>query len=216
MPDKVTKAQIFNSKRSQYLVDYPRIWSEAEIIIVPQVPGKVGDLPAITSALPYIYDSNAIVAFGDGLFEKNAIAQAVEAFNGNPLVVLSTVPQEQVGSFGIAKYEKPEEGNLKIEKFIEKPKPDQAPSTEAAVGVYVITPPLISKSYEIEAGKDGEYRLADLLGYYLENKGSVDGIILDGWWGDTGNPLNLAKTRLLMALRDPNMAKEIKDLIQSI
>lgn len=212
-PAEHDKARIFNSKRAQYLGDYPKIWSEAEVMIVPQVNRKVGDLPAIMSASPYVYDQNAVVAFGDGLFEKNAIRQAVDTFNGQPLVILSTVEKEKIPSFGIAEYEKGKK-NLTIKGFVEKPKIEDAPSSEAAVGVYVVTPELIANSYKVEAGKDGEYRLADLLAYHLKNGGKVDGKILDGWWGDTGNLVNLALTRLLVAMRDPSVERELNKIIK--
>lgn len=217
-PTENDKARIFNSKRAQYLGDYSRIWSEANIIIVPQTEGKVGDLPALMSASPYIYDQNAVVVFGDGLFEKNAILQALEGFSTSPLVVLSTVEKEKVSSFGIAKYKKNENSNnvLSIEGFIEKPQIKDAPSSEAAVGVYVVTPDLMANAYKVEAGKDGEYRLADLIAFHLKNGGKIDGKILDGWWGDTGNLVNLATTRLLTALADKNIAPEIMKIVKKL
>jgi len=214
-PKKAEKARILNSKRANYLMHYLRIWQEAKISFVYQdeTHGK-GDLAAVAAAYSDIYRETFILAFGDGIFEKNAIQQAVDAYNTHqkPVVVLSTVDPKDAPSFGVAVYTPiDEQGTVLVNDLAEKRQ--NPPSLEAMVGVYAVTQEELRLLTYVTPGDDGEIRMTDLMKAYIRFGGELIGIILDGWWGDTGTIDALTETRVLHALTHPTSSAKTEAML---
>ncbi len=76
------------------------------------------------------------------LADTPCLKQMVEAYNetGGNLVSVMDVPREQTASYGILDTGK-ENGNLvEVNGLVEKPKPEDAPSTLSVIGRYILQP----------------------------------------------------------------------------
>lgn len=220
-PDEKEMADWVAGKRGAYLKSYPKIWGQAKITLVEQLPnhGK-GDLAALIAAQPYVENHPFIVAFGDGLFPENAIRQTALKFLGAPnipLIAMATVLPEEVVNFGVAKHTCGVVGGIvSIQGFVEKPPVTQAPSTEVAVGVYALPANIVKEFSKITPGNDGEIRLADVFTREIKNAKPVNGYIIEGPWLDTGNHGVLAVTRLFMGLNDPQIKESLEGALSSL
>ncbi len=108
------------------------------------------------------------------------------------------------------------DGVSDIKKFVEKPRPEEAPSNLAAVGIYVITPEVFEVLGAMPAGKSGEIRLADAFDIMLEKKGRLLGKKLAGEWLDTGDKFGFIKATLTLGLKNEEIGADLRQYIQKM
>src|SRR5205085_8705260 len=70
------------------------------------------------------------------------LAQMTAAFErlGGSVLAVQEVPLDQVKRYGIVAGERVEDGLVKVDRMVEKPKPEAAPSRLGVAGRYVLTP----------------------------------------------------------------------------
>ncbi len=186
-----------------------KISSLAKFAFVRQ-PLPLGDGHAILSALPFVDEREPVaVLFGDDVFDAPlpVTAQLVAAYERNrePVIALYDVGRENVSKYGIASGE-PTDGRLmRLTGFVEKPPIEEAPSSLAAVGRYVITPEIMARLKTQTASKDGEIRLADAFSGHLAAGGRLYGRIVDGVRYDCGNKLQFLIAAVDFALKHPEV-----------
>jgi len=188
-------------------------------------PMPLGDGHAVKCAAHLIEDDEPVlVLFGDTLYdaEVSIAKQIIKAYDKYqvPIIGLAEVDPSEVSKFGVIDGDNLGDGFYDLNRFVEKPKEEDAPSNLVSVGLYVITPAIIEILNTMETGKSGEIRLADAFDAYLENGGKIIGQKLEGEWLDTGNKLNFIKTTLKLGIKDSeiqaDLKKFIKDLSQKI
>ena len=93
------------------------------------------------------------------------IAQLVAAHDktGGNVVAVMDVPREQTKNYGIAAVKAEKDGLAEITGLVEKPKPDEAPSTLALIGRYVLQPEVFDHLGRHETGAGGEIQLTDAM-----------------------------------------------------
>lgn len=156
---------------------------------------QLGDGHAILQAKDWVATDSVAVLFGDDLIvgKENGLQQLSRAAQtapaGSAILALENVPQEKVSSYGIVSIDDASsDGRLKkVTGLVEKPKPEEAPSTLGIVGKYVIPKTVIDALPDTKSGKDGEIRLIDAL---IGKLGQVPifGYEFEGTRYDTGNP----------------------------
>jgi len=161
------------------------------------------------------------VMFGDTLYdydEKSPVEQVIDTYQkyGGPVVGLSEVDNAKVGKFGVIDGVNIGADIYEIKKFVEKPKPEEAPSNLAAVGVYVITPEVFRILGTMKAGKSGEIRLADAFDLMLANNKVLFGKKLAGEWLDTGDKLNFIKATLTLGLKNAEIGADLRDYLKKL
>jgi len=184
-------------------------------------PMPLGDGHAIKCAAHLIeVDEPVLVLFGDTLYDaKISIAeQIIKAYDKYqvPIIGLAEVDSSEVSKFGVIDGEEVDDGFYELNKFVEKPKKEDAPSNLVSVGLYVITPEIIEILDTMDSGKSGEIRLADAFDLYLENGGKIIGQKLEGEWLDTGNKLNFIKTTLKLGIKDNEIQDDLKKFIKEL
>ena len=120
---------------------------------------------AVLCAKPVIGDEPFAVLLADDLLdgEPPVLKQMVDTYDYYRCSVLGVqdVPREDTRSYGIVAARPVAERIEQVSAIVEKPKPEEAPSTLAVVGRYVLTPRLF---YYLENGKPGaggEIQLTD-------------------------------------------------------
>ena len=159
-----------------------------------------GDGHAILQAASWVESDLVAILFGDDLIagEENGLQQLLRAQEmakelGSPkekaFLLLENVPKELVSKYGIVDIS--EEGSVgrlkKIRSMVEKPPVEQAPSTLAVVGKYLIPRSTFEILPSVKSGHGGEIRLIDAL---IAQLGTIDvyGYEFEGKRLDTGRP----------------------------
>lgn len=174
----------------------------------------LGDGHAVLAAVPFVNANEPVaVLFGDDIIEssKPAIAQLMEVFKTRsaPVVGIQEVPKKEISKYGVISGEKLNNSTWKIEGFVEKPHPREAPSNLAAVGRYVITPEIFEILKKEKPGRDGEIRLANAFATYLKKK-SMYGCKFSGKRYDCGNKLQFTIAQIELGLKHPEIGKDLK------
>ena len=157
---------------------------------------QLGDGHAILQAQNWIDDEPTAVLFGDDLFAGHmpGISQLASAYatmgEEGAVLALENIPAEHTEKYGIVEVEHDHPQNPRLKKvksLVEKPHPDEAPSTLGIVGRYIIPRQVVDTLKEIEGDHSSEIRLIDAL---IQSLGSIDvyGYECEGTRLDTGTP----------------------------
>jgi len=125
---------------------------------------------------------------------KTVLYQMAEVHKRYPdccIVAIEEVSREETYKYGIVAGEEIETGIIRVREMVEKPDPDQAPSTYAIIGRYILLPEIFEVLARTEPGTGGEIQLTDalrelaeagkVLAYKFHGRrfdcGSVDGFV---------------------------------------
>jgi UTP--glucose-1-phosphate uridylyltransferase len=128
-------------------------------------PEALGLGHAVLCAKPAVGDEPFAVILADDLLdgEPPVMAQMVETFDYYRCSVLGVqdVPRAETRSYGIVDALPMAERIEQVAAIVEKPKPEDAPSTLAVVGRYVLTPRIFHHLENATPGSGGEIQLTD-------------------------------------------------------
>lgn len=152
-----------------------------------------------------VFYADDVIVYPKG---KPAIGQLMSVYEQHQVSVMGlvNVPREEVYKYGIIKGEQVADRLYKVEHAVEKPKPEEAPSTLASVGRFVLTADIFPHIEKLEK-KNGELYLTDALDM-LARDGEMYGYEIEGTWHDCGSKLGLWKANLELGLTHPDIGKE--------
>jgi len=87
------------------------------------------------------------------LYEKHACS----------IVAIEDVPKHDVSSYGIIEGDEIDDGVFQVTRMVEKPSPENAPSTMGIIGRYVLAPEIFEILENTPPGKNGELQITDAL-----------------------------------------------------
>ncbi len=160
---------------------------------------QLGDGHAILQAADWVKSERIAVLFGDDLIAhtKSGLGQMTDAIEHVPadqqsaaaMLCLQNVPREKTGSYGIVEIDGASNGKLhRITGLVEKPKPEEAPSTLGIVGKYIIPRSTFDVLPTVGASHGGEIRLIDALIEMNTSGNPIYGTEFEGVRLDTGTP----------------------------
>jgi UTP--glucose-1-phosphate uridylyltransferase len=79
------------------------------------------------------------------------------------IVAIQEVPVDQTHKYGVIDGKSLKDGIYSVEKMVEKPRPEDAPSNLAIIGRYILTPDIFDILRETGPGANGEIQLTDAL-----------------------------------------------------
>jgi UTP--glucose-1-phosphate uridylyltransferase len=91
--------------------------------------------------------------------------------NGGSIVAVEKVATADVSKYGIVSPECPGSTIMRINGIVEKPSPDNAPSTDAVVGRYILHANVLETLAHQGPGLGGEIQLTDALANEISGKG---------------------------------------------
>lgn len=136
--------------------------------------------------------------------------------HGIPNISAVRVPKEDVGKYGIADIKDVEPGLFKINKIVEKPTIQDAPSDLATHGAYIMPPRLFEILEETKIGKDGELWLADAISALAKEQDVYAVEIQNGKYYDTGNKLEYLKAVVEFGLMHEELKDDFRDYLKSL
>ena len=193
-----------------------KISNMAEFIYVRQKE-QLGLGHAILTAEHAVGNEPFAVLLGDELIinEKNpGLKQLIDVYYkfGKSVVGTTEVPKEDTSKYGIVDGKLIEDGLRLVNYMVEKPSPEEAPSTSAIIGRYVLTPDIFDALKKTPFGKGGELQLTDAL-MILREKEVIYSKDIEGIRHDTGNKLGYIKAIVDFALEREDTKEFMKNLI---
>lgn len=141
-------------------------------------------------------------------------AQLVAAHDktGGSVIAVMDVPREQTKNYGIAAIKAEKDGLAEITGLVEKPKPEEAPSTLALIGRYVLLPEVFDQLDRHETGTGGEIQLTDAMAKMIGSK-PFHALTYRGQRYDCGNRLGFLEANVAVALHRADIAAETRALL---
>ncbi|SDD98820.1 UTP--glucose-1-phosphate uridylyltransferase [Paenibacillus sp. UNCCL117] len=122
---------------------------------------------AVLCARKFIGDEPFAVLLGDDIIQSDppCLKQMIDLFDRTKTSVIGTqeVPWEDVHKYGILSPAETASAYAYIEDLIEKPDRESAPSNQAIIGRYVLTPDIFDILETSAPGRGGEIQLTDAL-----------------------------------------------------
>ncbi|MGE5295811.1 MAG: UTP--glucose-1-phosphate uridylyltransferase GalU [Solirubrobacterales bacterium] len=202
-------AELETVRRISELADIHFVWQK-------EMRG-LGD--AVYCARHHVNNEPFAILLGDTVMDavKPAALQLVELYNRlqQPVILLEEVEPKKVSLYGIIDGEEVEPGVYRIRDFVEKPRPDKAPSRLAIASRYLLTPDIMSYIAEVAPGKNGEIGLTEALHSLVKNR-PVYGLKLQGRRCDIGNKEGFIRTNIEFALKREDMAEDLRRYIKTL
>jgi UTP--glucose-1-phosphate uridylyltransferase len=148
------------------------------------------------------------------LDSPSCTAQLVSAHErtGGNVVAVMDVPREQTKNYGIAAVKAEKDGLAEITGLVEKPKPEEAPSTLALIGRYVLQPEVFDHLDRHETGAGGEIQLTDALAKMVGNQ-PFHALRYSGRRYDCGSRIGFLEANVAVALHRADTSAETHALI---
>jgi len=221
MANPELEADLESKGKTEALEELRHLQSLARIHFVFQPKmGGLGD--AVRCARDHVGNEPFAVLLGDALVSPSEGAKPVmrqlmdvQEKHGGSVVALEEVPLEKVSRYGILGGQEVEPGVFKADKFIEKPKPEEAPSRLAVSARYILTPGIFAELDRTPAGKGGELQLTDAMASLMRDE-PLYGVKYAGRRHDIGNKLDFVKANLWWGLQRPDMAEALKTFLRDL
>ncbi|AEJ23908.1 UTP--glucose-1-phosphate uridylyltransferase GalU [Weissella koreensis] len=181
-------------------------------------PRGLGD--AVLTAKAFIGDEPFVVMLGDDLMtdEKPLTKQLIERYEqtGDSTLAVMKVPHDQVSEYGvIAPDTEVTPGLHKVSTFVEKPKPEDAPSDLAIIGRYLLTPEIFEELEKTKPGKGNEVQLTDAIDS-LNQRQHVYAHEFKGHRYDIGSKIGFLTTNIEFGLEHPQTGAALKQYIKDL
>ena len=134
---------------------------------------------------------------------------------GGSVVAVMDVPREQTKSYGIAAVKAEKEGLAEITGMVEKPKPEEAPSTLALIGRYVLLPEVFDHLDSHETGAGGEIQLTDAMAKMI-GRSPFHALRYAGRRYDCGSRLGFLEANIAISLSRSDTKAESRALIERL
>jgi len=144
-------------------------------------------------------------------------AQLVDAHDktaGNVIAVID-VPREQTRSYGIAAIRPEKDGLAELTGLVEKPKPEEAPSTLAWIGRCMLLPEVFDHLGKHEAGAGGEIQLTDAMAKMI-GRTPFHALRYTGRRYDCGSRIGFLEANVAVALHRADTTAETRALLERL
>lgn len=168
---------------------------------------------AIYCARKFIGDEPFAVLLGDDVIhsEVPCLKQMMNHYerHGASIVGVQQVPLEETSKYGIVDGIEFDERLYRAHDLVEKPRPEDAPSTRLAImGRYILNPDIFDILEHIPPGKGGEIQLTD----GLRELAKIQEILayeFEGRRYDVGDKLGFVQATIEYALRREDLSEEL-------
>lgn len=149
--------------------------------------------------------------------EGTCLQQMMEIYRKTEsnVVAVENVPREQVSRYGIVETTSDPDGAVKMKSIVEKPAPDEAPSTLAVVGRYIFTPLIMPLLETTPRGAGNEIQLTDAIATLIK-KEDVYLCEFQGRRYDCGSILGYMKANVEYALRHKAIGAEFRSYLDDL
>ena len=174
---------------------------------------------AVSLARPVVNDDAFAILLADDLLDGKTpiMKQMTEAYDYYrcSLLAVEDVPRDQTKSYGIVDSKAISKDIEQVSAIVEKPKPEDAPSTLGVVGRYILTPRIFHHLENVKSGAGGEIQLTDGISGLISEE-QVLAYRFNGVRYDCGSKNGYLEATVRLGLRHPECGKEFRALLESI
>ena len=166
--------QISGTSKEKYLQGIRGVIDQGIFTMVRQREMK-GLGHAILTGEPLIGDQAFGVLLADDLCMNQegagVLQQMSELYNQFrcSIVAVMEVPEDQISAYGVIAGEAMGDGLYRVDKMVEKPAAEDAPSNLAVIGRYILTPDIFDIIRNTPPGRNGEVQITDALQAQAQN-----------------------------------------------
>ena len=208
------------AKNKTALLEVARSVSKLARITYTRQSEPLGLGHAVLQAKEIVGDEPFAVILPDDLVDAEVpcMKQMVEAFNETQCSILGSevVEGAAISAYGCLDCT-PDPKNprlLAVKNMVEKPKPEEAPSQNAIIGRYILTPRIFEMIEGITPGAGGELQLTDAIKALLQYE-KVYGFSYEGKRHDAGDKLGFLKATVEFALRRDDLGPPFREWLKS-
>lgn len=175
---------------------------------------------AVLQAKAFVGNEPFVVMLGDDIMHSEVplTRQLIDVYNETSAsnIAVMEVPHEDTDKYGVIDPEaQMAEGLYNVRKFVEKPKPEDAPSNLAIIGRYLLTPQIFNILETLEPGAGGEIQLTDAIDQ-LNKTQRVFAKRFDGKRYDVGSKIGFLEMSIEYGLEHPEIKDDLKAMIKQI
>jgi UTP--glucose-1-phosphate uridylyltransferase len=174
---------------------------------------------AVLCAANHVGDQPFAVLLGDDLIDPRdpLLTRMIDVRqeHGGSVIALMEVPREQIYLYGCAAVAPlgDDPDVVRVTDLVEKPSIDEAPSSFAVIGRYVLDPAVFGILEHTEPGRGGEIQLTDALRTLALHTpagdgGGVIGVVFRGRRYDTGDRLSYLQAVVRLAVEREDLGPE--------
>lgn len=172
---------------------------------------------AIYCAKTFVQNEPFAVLLGDDIVDSEVpcLAQLIKAYEECNSTVLGVqrVRHEDVYKYGIIDTDDNDGVLYKVNKVIEKPNVDEAPTDIAILGRYILTPDIFNVLEKQAPGAGGEIQLTDGIETLLEQQHHIYAYEFEGNRYDVGDKLGYLKATIDFALKKDELCNDLLDYL---
>ncbi len=152
--------------------------------------------------------------------ERPCIGQLIHAYHQthSSVVAVMEVAPDETQRYGVIGGEPVDghDGRLwRVDRVVEKPRPEEAPSNMAIIGRYILTPKIFDKLEQTTRGAGGEIQLTDAIEALMEEQ-PVHGYVFEGTRYDAGTTMGWLKASVELALARPDLGPEFAEYLRGL
>lgn len=175
---------------------------------------------AVLQAKAAVGNEPFVVFGGDDVVsgEVPAAQQLIDCYkeHGGSVIGVIDVPTDRINRYGVVDPEKTiDDTTIKLKSIVEKPSPEEAPSSFGAGGRWLLTPEIFTVLEKTTPGAGGEIQLTDAILALMKDQ-PVFAKVYSGTYHDCGNIVEYAKAVIHHSLLHPETATEVETYIREL
>lgn len=149
------------------------------------------------------------------LSETPCLKQLIDAYNevGGNMAAVMDVPRDQTARYGVLDLASDDGRLAEAKGLVEKPKPEDAPSTLSIIGRYILDPMVFDELDRKEKGAGGEIQLTDAMARTI-GRIPFHGLRFEGQRFDCGSKAGFLEANIAFALQREDLSAETADIIR--
>jgi UTP--glucose-1-phosphate uridylyltransferase len=197
-----------------------KVASLAKISSVRQ-PQPLGLGHAVLCAKDLVGDEPFAVILPDDVIDAQVpcLKQMIDVFNekGGSVLATMTIDGPAISAYGVlAGAQDPQNKRIyNCTGMVEKPKLEDAPSNQAIIGRYILTPAVFGLLEQTQPGAGGEIQLTDGIKALLKQE-KVFGYTFEGKRFDAGDKFGMLQATVEFALKRPEFAEKFRGYLKGL
>jgi UTP--glucose-1-phosphate uridylyltransferase len=175
---------------------------------------------AVSVARHHVAGQSFVVMVGDEIVperrgeEPLLVERMIELYEerGASVIAVMDVPREDISAYGVVAGEEVGPDLVRVRDMVEKPAPEDAPSTLGSRGRYVFTPDIFGALDRTKEGVGGEIQLTDAIKILAQER-EVYAYVHHGPMFDVGKKLEYLQASIELTLRRDDLAKPFTDYL---
>jgi UTP--glucose-1-phosphate uridylyltransferase len=174
---------------------------------------------AVSYARDHVGSEPFVLMLGDTLMgsddpKRPITRQLLDVYeeHGSSVIAVEEVPHDKVERYGIVGGTEISTDLYEVDKLVEKPKKEEAPSNLAIAGRYLFTSEIFDYIADTKPGKNGEIQLTDAMARMLADH-PMHALRFGGTRYDIGNKLDFLKTNVIFGLDRDDIGPAFREFL---